>query len=248
MTAGMLGFVPSNDSPAAKTKSLADHNTLASNPAAPTPFMGYHEWAPNLPSPQLQNMQPYHPSLLFQHPEVSNEYNLLNEFLNSSLLDDGGYYANTDDQMGLFSDPSLALMTGPMGAFGLHTNMVPQHNAMTSQAAAGNAISRPGSAYPIDKALETYYMTAADPAGTDTAEERMNKLLKAKYDAGMLKPFNYVKGYARLNAYMERHLQPASKQRILRQLDKFRPKFRERMQKLTDLELVLVEMWFSTLR
>jgi hypothetical protein len=31
-------------------------------------------------------------------------------------------------------------------------------------------------------------MTAADPAGTDPPEERMNKLLKAKYDAGLLKP------------------------------------------------------------
>jgi len=31
----------------------------------------------------------------------------------------------------------------------------------------------------------------------------------------------------------------------LRQLDNFRPKFRERMQSLTDMELVHVEMWFE---
>ncbi|KAI5292499.1 hypothetical protein KEM55_007755 [Ascosphaera atra] len=95
-----------------------------------------------------------------------------------------------------------------------------------------------------DKA-ETYYHVAADPSGTESADERMNKLLKAKYDAGLLKPFNYVGGYARLNRYMEQHLQPESRAKILRQLDKFRPKFRERMQSLTDLELVLVEMWFE---
>lgn len=88
-------------------------------------------------------------------------------------------------------------------------------------------------------------MTAADPSGSDPPEERMNKLLKAKYDAGLLKPFNYVKGYARLNQYMEKHMQQASRQKILRQLDKFRPKFRERMQSLTDIELILVEMWFE---
>lgn len=88
-------------------------------------------------------------------------------------------------------------------------------------------------------------MTAADPSGSDPPEERMNKLLKAKYDAGLLKPFNYVKGYARLNQYMEKNMKQSSRQKILRQLDKFRPKFRERMQSLTDIELILVEMWFE---
>ena len=73
----------------------------------------------------------------------------------------------------------------------------------------------------------------------------MNKLLQAKYDAGLLKPFNYVKGYARLSQYLERNMQPSSRQKILRQLNEFRPEFRERMQKLTDIELILVEMWFE---
>jgi hypothetical protein len=73
----------------------------------------------------------------------------------------------------------------------------------------------------------------------------MNKLLKAKYDAGMLRPFNYVNGYARLNKYMEKNMKHSSRHKILMQLDQFRPKFRERMQSLTDIELVLVEMWFE---
>jgi len=115
-----------------------------------------------------------------------------------------------------------------------------------AQLAAGNSIQRPASGVPIDMAArERYYKTAADPAGTDSPEERMNKMLKAKMDAGLLKPFNYVKGYASLNAYMEQNLQPLSRMRIIRQLDKFRPKFRERMQSLTDVELVRVEMWFD---
>ncbi|TKA61780.1 hypothetical protein B0A55_11704, partial [Friedmanniomyces simplex] len=74
---------------------------------------------------------------------------------------------------------------------------------------------------------------------------RLHKLLKAKYDAGMLKPFNYVKGYARLQSYMSRHLHPSSQRRILEQLGRFRPKFREAMQGLSDVQLVLVEMWFE---
>lgn len=245
--AGMPTAETTDPSPMTKPQLLPDTVSSAYHSSNSASFMGFSDWPPSVPAHQFQDMQSYHPNLLFQHPEVSNEYNLLNEFLSSSLLDDGGLYPGFNDQAGQFSDVSLSSMMGPLSTFSAHPTMIPQTttNHAALQAAAGNAISRPSSAFPIDKALETYYMTAADPAGTDTAEERMNKLLKAKYDAGMLKPFNYVKGYARLNSYMERNLQAPSKQRILRQLDKFRPKFRERMQKLTDLELVLVEMWFE---
>lgn len=179
---------------------------------------------------------------MFNAPEVNNEYNLLSDFLSHSLLDDGAMYQG-DDVQGLYSDPSLL---NSMSLAGNNAGFLqpPQLGAAQSQN-AGNGIQRPSSTVGNDKARETYYMTAADPSGTDPPEERMNKLLKAKYDAGMLKPFNYVKGYARLNHYMEQHMQPASRQKILRQLDKFRPKFRERMQSLTDIELVLVEMWFE---
>ena len=114
------------------------------------------------------------------------------------------------------------------------------------QTAAGNEISRPSSTFPVDnRARDKFYMTAADPAGSSSAEDRLHKLLRAKYDAGMLKPFNYVKGYAKLNTYMEKNISRESRVRILRQLERFRPKFREAMQSLTDMQLVLVEMWFE---
>lgn len=185
---------------------------------------------------------------MFNTSEVSNEYNLLNDFLSNSLMDDNAFYGGGDFHQ-LFSDPSL--MNPPMGT--LANDSLYNPNASSSaqllpppaQVAAGNSIQRPASGFPIDKAREKYYMTAADPAGSDSPEERMNKLLKAKMDAGLLKPFNYVKGYARLNHYMEQNLQQISRVRILRQMDRFRPKFRERMQSLTDMELVRVEMWFD---
>lgn len=190
---------------------------------------------------------------MFNAPEVTNEYNLLSDFLNTSLLDDSGMYQG-DEPGGLYSDPSLF---GPMSTTLDGNEYVQQQQQQQSQQSMshlapapnqlsqGHSIQRPASTAVNDKAKETYYLTAADPGGTDTPEERMNKLLKAKYDAGMLKPFNYVKGYARLNQYMEKHIRPSSRQKILRQLDKFRPKFRERMQSLTDIELVFVEMWFE---
>jgi hypothetical protein len=216
----------------------------------------YNDWQVGRQSQQnhFQDMHTFHPSYMFNAPEVTNEYNLLSDFLNTSLLDDGMY--GGDELGGLYSDPSLF---GPMvSSLDANRGYPPQPQqqplgqqslsqmpSAQSQLAQGNSIQRPASTAVNDKAKETYYLTAADPAGTDTPEERMNKLLKAKYDAGMLKPFNYVKGYARLNQYMEKHIRPSSRQKILRQLDKFRPKFRERMQSLTDIELVFVEMWFE---
>jgi hypothetical protein len=195
----------------------------------------------------FQDMHQFHPSYNFNTTEVSNEYNLLNDFLNNSLMDDGAFYGSGDFHT-LFSDASLM---NPMGTltnnstFNQNTPRNAQLLPPPAQTAAGHAVQRRSSGVPIDKAKERYLMTAADPAGSDSPEERMNKLLKAKMDAGLLKPFNYVKGYARLNQYMEQNLQQISRVRVLRQLDRFRPKFRERMEKLTDVDLVRIEMWFD---
>jgi len=183
---------------------------------------------------------------MFNANEINDEYNLYNDFLSTSLFDESGMFSTED--ITAYNDPSFmnsmnVAMPGSSGEF-----LQPNDFAANQQNLAAHRpnISRPASAKPVsDKAREKYYMTAADPAGTDPPEERMNKLLKAKYDAGLLKPFNYVNGYARLNKYMEKNMKPSSRHKILMQLDRFRPKFRERMQSLTDIELVLVEMWFE---
>ncbi|EAW14085.1 gluconeogenesis transcription factor RDS2 [Aspergillus clavatus NRRL 1] len=204
-------------------------------------LLGYNDWLGG--QSQFQDMHTFHPSYMFNAPEVTNEYNLLGDFLSSSLLDDGGMFQN-DNLHGLYSDPTLINSMATLDNGTLVQQTQPPQPAQ-NQPATGDSIQGSSSVVVNDKARETYYMTAADPSGSDPPEERMNKLLKAKYDAGLLKPFNYVKGYARLNQYMEKHMQQASRQKILRQLDKFRPKFRERMQSLTDIELILVEMWFE---
>jgi len=54
-----------------------------------------------------------------------------------------------------------------------------------------------------EAAKEHYLLTAADPVGEVSPEERLKQVIHAKVDAGILKPFNYVKGYARLQRYME---------------------------------------------
>ena len=196
---------------------------------------------------QFSDMHNLHPYNTFNTSEVTNEYNLLGDFLSTSLLDDGANF-HSDDAQALINDPFTNGSLNPhMLNSGSHTfTQGPAQPQIPNQAQLGHDISRPSSAFPVDtKARDKFYMTAADPAGNDTPEERMNKLLQAKYDAGMLKPFNYVKGYARLNTYMERNMRPASRNKILRQLDKFRPKFREAMHNLTDIQLVKVEIWFE---
>lgn len=190
---------------------------------------------------QFEDMHNYHPSYMFNAPEVTTEYNLLNDFLNNSLLDDGALLS--DENPALYSNAAAIMQPNNLNKNAPSTSGA-QNNTALAQLGNPSAISRPASVLPTDKARE-YYLQAADPTGNDAPEERMQRLLRAKYDAGMLKPFNYVKGYARLSAYMDGHMNVSSKQKILRQLERFRPKFREKVQALTDIELIYVEMWFE---
>lgn len=214
------------------------------------------DWNNSAMQNQFQDMHHLHPNYMFNNSEVTNEYNLLNDFLSTSLLDDGALFGN-DDNQAFMNDPLLATTS-------LNTTLNPNfpqpcsqpksqsqthQSGLSSSMTATNVgaeIPRPPSTHPASEStLNKFYMTAADPAGHSTPSDRLHKLLRAKYDAGMLKPFNYVRGYARLNAHISAHCNRKSQLRILQQLEKFRPKFREAMQSLTDMQLVLVEMWFE---
>lgn len=211
----------------------------------------------------FQDMHNFHPNYMIGPPQVSDEFNLLNDFLHSSMLEDGGLASdeqllgNQPDTVPKFLStystsnnnsldqagnehllPASAMQSGSMLPPPLN------NNSAVTNADQARAISRSSSVVPIDKARD-YWLQAADPAGNDTPDQRMQKLLKAKYDAGLLRPFNYVKGYARLSKYLEGHVAPASRQKISRQLDRFRPLFREKMHALTDMDLIVVEMWFE---
>ncbi|KAK3941778.1 hypothetical protein QBC46DRAFT_381956 [Diplogelasinospora grovesii] len=233
-------------------------NTLNSNM---NQFAGFSDaWlaANNHNHNHYQEMHSYHPNYMIA-PEVSNEFNLLNDFLQTSLLDDGALLA--DDPAQLLASTQPDAVSAFLGTTSNNNNSANNSNSNNSallppsampgtsmlpppSADQGKSIMRPASALPADKARE-YYLQAADPSGNDTPEERMQRVLKAKFDAGLLKPFNYIKGYQRLSLYLDGHVAPTSKQKILRQLDRFRPKFREKMHALTDMDLIYVEMWFE---
>jgi len=99
---------------------------------------------------------------------------------------------------------------------------------------------------PSASLTEKFLLTAADPA-PGTRDERLKRVIRTKYEAGLLKPYNYVKGYARLSRWMDYNVSQESKQQILQPLSVLRPKFRAIAQSLRDMDLVFIEEAFERL-
>lgn len=96
-----------------------------------------------------------------------------------------------------------------------------------------------------DSARDKFFLTAADPTTEISPEERLKQVIKAKLEAGLLQPYHYAKGYARLQNYMDNYMNVSSRQRILKPLLIFRPAFRAIARTLKDVDLVLVEENFE---
>lgn len=56
---------------------------------------------------------------------------------------------------------------------------------------------------PAATKTERFLLTAADQE-SGSRDERLSRVIHSKYEAGLLKPYNYVKGYARLSRWMDR--------------------------------------------
>ncbi|BFZ64487.1 Transcription factor [Saitoella coloradoensis] len=139
----------------------------------------------------------------------------------------GGESNVLNDFLSMIEDPTTNTVSAPD----------PSSLAMTTQAQADAAETA---------AKEKFFLTASDPSDA-SPEDRLKQVINAKLEAGFLKPFNYVKGYARLQKYMESHMSPPSHHRILVPLQRFRPAFRAVAQSLTDVDLILVEEAFERL-
>ncbi|KAJ8072909.1 Transcription factor [Marasmius tenuissimus] len=116
----------------------------------------------------------------------------------------------------------------------------------TSSASNTQLSDPPAPPLPSDSLTKTekFLLTAADQED-GSRDERLNRVIRSKYEAGLLRPYNYVKGYARLSRWMERKyvlfvvllywhcfdltlssVSQESKQQILQPLSVLRPKFR----------------------
>ncbi|EJU01364.1 hypothetical protein DACRYDRAFT_22521 [Dacryopinax primogenitus] len=118
----------------------------------------------------------------------------------------------------------------------------PQHASTSEQQAKVELLA----AIPGATKDERYLLTAADQE-PGTRDERLARVIRAKYEAGLLRPFNYVVGYQRLTRWMEKHVSPESKTAIQQALSSFRPAFRAIAQGLRDIDLVFIEEAFERL-
>lgn len=201
-----------------------------------------------LAAQNFNDMSSYNPNYMIA-PHVTHEFNLLNDFLHNGLLDDSNLTAEDTRQLTALGRSNQSDMLSGFGSnAGISTGgsaarTNPQGNLMPPPPKEGKGGKKPTNST-TDKTRE-YYLQAADPSGNDNAEDRMARVLNAKLEAGLLKPFNYINGYARLSKYIDGHIAASSKQKILQTITQFRPKFREKALGLTDMQLVIVEMWFE---
>ncbi|PCH36824.1 hypothetical protein WOLCODRAFT_127686 [Wolfiporia cocos MD-104 SS10] len=193
-------------------------------------------------------------AFLYQ-PDALNEFSVLSDFLES--LDDGSF----------FSQPSgvAPSLMSPTPYTGNSVSLAVDNPYIASPQPSGTADAAPapapGAAAPEKPAeepapvvlpaatkTEKFFLTAADQA-SGSRNERLNMVIRSKYEAGLLKPYNYVKGYARLSRWMDRNVSLESKQKILQPLSVLRPKFRAiaQSESLTDIDLVFIEEAFERL-
>lgn len=146
----------------------------------------------------------------FASDVIGNEFSVLNDFM--TLGDDPiePHFDNLNDPMGgggiigggpipNFSESSFGQLNQPTNGSSLQII----DPAVNFDAPPRITPSPNGNTREAEVAKERYLLTAADPAGEVSPEERLKLVINAKVDAGILKPFNYVKGYARLQKYME---------------------------------------------
>jgi hypothetical protein len=148
---------------------------------------------------------------LFYPPETTlgSEFSVLSDFLESL------------DERSFFNPPPAtvapALMSAPAQPFPTQPQPTePSPNSdmerYTNPDVTVTDVSHPPPAHvkeetvpvvlPSATKTEKFLMIAADQE-PGPRNERLNRVIRSKYEAGLLKPYNYVKGYARLQRWMD---------------------------------------------
>ncbi|KAK7682748.1 hypothetical protein QCA50_014131 [Cerrena zonata] len=188
-------------------------------------------------------------AFLYQPETLGNEFSVLSDFLES--LDENSFFNPAAMAPPLMSTSPY---TNPMSmAVDNSSYMADPSQAQPSNEPAPPAPEKPSEepppvVLPAATKTERFFLTAADQA-SGTRNERLNMVIRSKYEAGLLKPYNYVKGYARLSRWMDKNVSQDSKQKILQPLSVLRPKFRSiaQSESLTDIDLVFIEEAFERL-
>ncbi|KAL1730779.1 hypothetical protein EV714DRAFT_210090 [Schizophyllum commune] len=215
--------------------------------------------APAPPPPAWPLNVPQGP-FLYQPDTLGNEFSVLTDFLET--LDDGTFFTPPAT-----ITPSLVSSAAPPPPPPATQQPPPAPIALSTSTSAPSATApsetSPSASTPATTSdepkikeepapvilpaatkTERFLLTAADQE-SGSRDERLNRVIRSKYEAGLLKPYNYVKGYARLSRWMDRNVSQASKQQILQPLSVLRPKFRAVAQSLRDIDLVFIEEAFE---
>ncbi|RXW15682.1 hypothetical protein EST38_g10168 [Candolleomyces aberdarensis] len=192
---------------------------------------------------------------LYQPETFGNEFSVLTDFLET--LDDGSFFTPpttvvpslmSSASFGTTPTPLRPLITQPVAP----APAVPQTQQQQEPTSAISTITvtekfspeTTVAILPAATKTEKFFLTAADQE-SGSRDERLNRVIRSKYEAGLLKPYNYVNGYARLSRWMDRNVSQESKQQILQPLSVLRPKFRAVAATLKDLDLVFIEEAFE---
>ncbi|KAG6837107.1 hypothetical protein H0H93_014711 [Arthromyces matolae] len=191
---------------------------------------------------------------LYQPETLGNEFSVLSDFLET--LDEGSFFTSPTSAINTASSsiltpgpftPSRATSQQPNFSVTANDDATVPSTAQTTPEDTTQEKTEPVDAVlPSATKAEKFLLTAADQA-SGSRNERLNRVIRSKYEAGLLKPYNYVKGYARLSRWMDRNVSPESKQQILQPLSVLRPKFRAVAQSLRDIDLVFIEEAFERL-
>lgn len=237
-----------------KEQSPAPAPTAQDSTPLPPPIQVNSGQQKTLKNSVLSQTLAYNQEPLFYSEHAGSEFSSLNDFL--SIIDDPELVngALNDDPNHAFWGNTMAFSPNNLFNQTFPEEIVQQPVAEENAPKSPRETQAPllletqaKDAQPVisDSARDKFFLTAADPTTEISPEERLKQVIKAKLEAGLLQPYNYAKGYARLQRYMDNYMNISSRQRILKPLSIFRPAFRAIARTLKDVDLVLVEESFE---
>ncbi|KAG5458420.1 MAG: hypothetical protein BJ554DRAFT_1357 [Olpidium bornovanus] len=109
------------------------------------------------------------------------------------------YAVSSSDFIAQYQTPAPTyqqLPVGPVPPFVVEETSSQHHQPFLPQ----NLLESPNAAADTspDTPTERFFITAVDQAGDGSYAERLTQVIQAKFEAGLLKPYDYSTGYARL--------------------------------------------------
>lgn len=138
------------------------------------------------------------------YPLYFMTYHIFRDFLET--LDDGSFFTPPPPTVtpALVSAPSFANTSPENVTTFVATSTHPLEPVAKPEAPPDPPAEEPAPPLlPAATKTEKFLLIAADQE-SGTRDERLNRVIQSKYEAGLLKPYDYVKGYARLSRWMDR--------------------------------------------